>query len=43
MNSAARYIITTTGELRARMVGLNDERHQDVYSGHDEVVIRLSC
>ena len=38
-----QYIIPTTDELSARMVGLDDERHQDVYFGQDEVVYRLSC
>ena len=30
-------VITTADELRARMVGLDNERHQDVYSGQAEV------
>ena len=38
-----QYIITTTDELSARMVGLDDERHQAVYSGQAEVVHRLRC
>ena len=38
-----QYIITTTVVLRARMVGLDDERHEDKYSGQPEVAHRLRC
>ena len=37
------YIMTSIDELLARMVSLDDERHQRVYSGQPEVVHRLRC
>ena len=36
------YIMTSSDELLARMVSLDDERHQPVYSGQPEVAHRLS-
>ena len=37
------YVMTSSDELLARMVSLDDERHQHVYSGQPEVVHRQSC
>ena len=36
-------IMTSSDELLARIVSLDDERHQRVYSGQLDVVHRLSC